>query len=144
MIAVRRRIYHKLRLYPSHNISQLTYSQVAITAAANSIQAFSTLTYTRQIYNTAPHLVTPLSGRTFGTWTFLSAIVRFYAAFNIHDPVVYKLAFATYVVAWAHFMGEWFVFGTAKWNRALAGPVFVSTGSLVWMLASWEGYVGRS
>lgn len=124
-----------------YRVSAYHYIQVAVTAAANSVQAFATLTYTREIYGYKPHLVTPLSGRTFGTWTFLSAIVRLYAAFNIHDPVLYQLAFATYGIAFAHFMSEWFVFGTAKWGRALAGPVFVSTGTLVWMSLVWDDYV---
>lgn len=121
--------------------SLTTFDQVSIISTANSIQAYSTLTYTREIYGRAPNLVTALSGRTFGTWTFLSSIIRLYAALNIHDPLVYQLALATYAVAWGHFMSEWFAFGTARWGRALAGPVIVSTGTLIWMLTTWSEYV---
>ena len=116
-------------------------SQVSVISVANSIQAYSTLTYTREIYGLAPHQVTSLSGRTFGTWTFLSSIIRLYAALNIHDPLVFQLALATYGVAWLHFVSEWVGFGTARWGRALAGPVVVSTGTLAWMLSTWGSYV---
>jgi len=116
-------------------------SQVSLISVGNSIQAYSTLTYTREIYGLAPHQVTSLSGRTFGTWTFLSSIIRLYAALNIHDPLVFQLAIATYGVAWMHFVSEWVGFGTARWGRALAGPVVVSTGTLAWMLSTWGSYV---
>ena len=115
--------------------------QVSLISVGNSIQAYSTLTYTREIYGLAPHQVTSLSGRTFGTWTFLSSIIRLYAALNIHDPLVFQLALATYGVAWLHFVSEWVGFGTARWGRALAGPVVVSTGTLAWMLSTWGSYV---
>lgn len=115
--------------------------QVAVTSAGNSIQAYSTLKYTSEIYQNTPGAVTPLTGRVFGTYTFLAAIIRFYAALNIHDPLIYQLAIATYGVAWFHFVSEWFVFKSARWGRALAGPVIVSNASLIWMLAVWGYYV---
>jgi hypothetical protein len=131
----------KRSLTAHHQTNTKTTIQVSIISVANSIQAYSTLTYTREIYGLAPNQVTSLSGRTFGTWTFLSSIIRLYAALNIHDPLVFQLALATYGVAWGHFMGEWMVFGTARWGRALAGPVVVSTGTLVWMFSTWGSYV---
>lgn len=82
-----------------------------------------------------------LSARTFGTWTFLSAVVRLYAAYNITDPLIYQLAVWTYGIAFGHFVTEWLVFGTAKWGAGLAGPVFVSTGTLAWMVTQWGWYV---
>ena len=85
--------------------------------------------------------VTPLSARTFGTWTAISSIVRLYAAYNIQAPVVYQLCFWTFVVAGFHFYSEWLVFGTARFGRGLAGPLAVATGSGVWMIAQWGGYV---
>ncbi|KAF2796688.1 ergosterol biosynthesis protein-like protein [Melanomma pulvis-pyrius CBS 109.77] len=132
---------------------------VAVISIGNSIQSYSTLRYTRRIYTPAsppspsgvpprtlkspetPSQVTPLSARTFGTWTLLTSIVRLHAAYNIHDPVIYKLALWTYGVAWLHFMSEWWVYGTTKWGMPLAGPVFVSTGSLLWMGLQWGFYV---
>jgi len=125
---------------------------VSIIAVGNSIQAYSTLTFTSQVYagsssdipktpssSTSP--ATPLSSRTFGTWTLIQSIVRLYAAYNIDNPQIYQMAILTYAVAWLHFMSEWWVFGTARWGRGLAGPVFVATGSLVWMSAQWGYYI---
>lgn len=116
-------------------------TQVSIVSLLNSVQAYSTLTYTRQIYKAQPDEVTGLSGRTFGTWTALSSVIRLYASLNIHDPRLYELALATYGIAWLHFMSEWQFFKTAGWGKGLGGPVFVSTGSLIWMISVWGSYV---
>jgi len=90
----------------------------------------------------APHTtITPLSARLFGTWTLIQSIVRLYAAYNISNPQIYQMAFLTYLVAFAHFMSEWWVFRTAKWGAPMAGPVFVSTGTLAWMVWGWGTYV---
>lgn len=130
--------------------------KVSVISIANSIQAYSTLHYTQRVYNgslkssnskTAPPSlsqtspVTPLSARTFGTWTFLSSVIRLYAAYHVHNKQVYELAFWTYGIAFAHFMSEWWVFGSARWGAGIAGPSFVSTGSLVWMWVQWGFYV---
>jgi hypothetical protein len=69
--------------------------------------------------------------------------VRFYAAYHVHEKAVYELCFWTYAVAWAHFMSEWFVFGTCKAGPGVAGPAVVSTVSLVWMWVQWGFYVGN-
>ncbi|KAF2475714.1 Erg28-like protein [Lindgomyces ingoldianus] len=138
---------------------------VSVISVANSIQAYSTLSYTQRVYSSviapsppsgglsrtlkqpsasSPETsspVTPLSARTFGTWTFLSSIIRLYAAYHINDPLIYQLALWTYAIAWGHFMSEWWIFGTARWGAGLAGPVFVSTGSLAWMWLQKDFYV---
>ncbi|KAF2455090.1 Erg28 protein [Lineolata rhizophorae] len=85
--------------------------------------------------------VTPLSARTFGTWTFTSAIVRVYAAYHINEPAWYQVAFWMLSITWVHFVAEWKVFGSAAWSRGLASPLIVSTTSLIWMLAQWGYYV---
>jgi hypothetical protein len=110
----------------------------------------------RQIYNADPEnsalkaipkndvshsTVTPLSARTFGTWTFITSVVRFYAAYNIDNPAMYKVGFATCLVASGHFISEWLLFKTARWNISLASPLAVSTGTLVWMLCQWRWYL---
>lgn len=96
---------------------------------------------TREVYLQSGSEISALSSRIFGTWTIISAIVRLYAAYNISNPQLYQLAICAYAVAWAHFMTEWLVFKTAAWGRGLAGPIFISTGSLVWMLSQWGYYV---
>jgi len=137
-------------------------------SVGNSLQAYSSLYLAQRIYNNNPNsssssssrktkppaktssssdlttatsnsTATPLSARTFGTWTIMTAVVRLAAAYNIDNPVAYQLALASYVVAWLHFTSEWLVFKTARWNSALAGPVCISTGSIVWMVAQ-RGY----
>jgi len=129
--------------------------QVSVISLANSIQAYLTLSATRQVYagpspnpkaakppaNTSISPVTPLSARTFGTWTALSSIVRLYGAYYISNPVVYEMVLWTYGIAFAHFASEWLVFGTARWGKGLAGPVIVSTVSTTWMLVQWGFYV---
>lgn len=131
----------------------------------NSIQTFTSLGPTQQVYSgsaatstlsgaklpaglppstiksTSP--VTPLSARTFGTWTAITAVVRLYAAYHIEHLPMYELAFWTFGVAWAHFMSEWWIFKTTKWGRGLAGPVIVSTSSMIWMWLQWDYYVKK-
>ncbi|KAK4554462.1 ergosterol biosynthesis protein [Recurvomyces mirabilis] len=133
---------------------------VSIVSIGNSAQAYLSLAGTREVYagpaqsipsgipastisktrqNNSP--VTELSARTFGTWTALSSIIRLYTAYNIHDPLIYQLCLWTYAIAFAHFTSEWLVFGTARWGRGLAGPIFIATGTLTWMLTQWSYYV---
>jgi hypothetical protein len=132
--------------------------QVSVLAIGNTIQAYLTLSYTSRVYSENPDkkapkptnpvtplaprsTVTPLSARTFGTWTAVQTMVRFYAAYNIDNPAIYQMALGTYVIAFAHFGSEWFYFKTVKWGAPLAGPVIVSTVSMVWMIMQWGYYV---
>ncbi|PMD13733.1 Erg28-like protein [Hyaloscypha hepaticicola] len=131
---------------------------VAITAFGNTIQCYTTLTFTSRVYEgptsfptvpnptptTPPSLnrqVTALSSRTFGTWSLIQAFVRLYAAYNIDNPAFYQLAYLTYAVAFGHFMSEWWYYGTCRWGKPLAGPAMVSTGTLIWMWLVWGDYV---
>ncbi|KAH6673643.1 hypothetical protein B0J14DRAFT_541237 [Halenospora varia] len=131
---------------------------ISIVSIGNSVQAYVTTTFTKQVYigprpktskpksaSAYPDLsmspATPLSSRTFGTWTLIQSLIRLYAAYNIDMPQFYQLAFLTYGVAWLHFMSEWLIFGTARWGRGLAGPICVATGSMVWMWLQWGFYV---
>lgn len=54
---------------------------------------------------------------------------------------MYQLAIWTFILAFGHFISEWSYFGTTKWGEGLAGPIFVSTGSLLWMIWQWRWYV---
>ncbi|KAK2626378.1 hypothetical protein QTJ16_004640 [Diplocarpon rosae] len=128
---------------------------ISLVALGNSVQSYLTLSYTARLYagpkpsssipkstpstNLSP--ATPLQSRTFGTWTLIQSAVRMYAAYNISNPAFYQLAFITYGVAWAHFMSEWWVFGTARWGEGLVFPVVVASSSLAWMWAQWGFYV---
>jgi Erg28 like protein len=118
---------------------------VSAVSVANSIQSYSTLVYTQRVYTgakgakTSP--VNELSARTFGTWTFLASVVRLFAAYYISDPQIYQIAFCSYAVAFAHFLSEWLIFKTTTWGAGLVGPIFVSSGTLVWMYMQWDFYV---
>lgn len=131
------------------------FLQLSVVSVGNSIQAYLTTSYSSQVYsgpsnpskpatayNPFPNSpVTPLSSRTFGTWTFISSVIRLYAAYYTDNPQIYQMAILTFVVAWFHFMGELVIFKTARWGKGLAGPATVSTVSIVWMLMQWGVYV---
>lgn len=128
-------------LYIFSRARKLTPEQLASISIGNSIQAYSTVAYTKRVYSGAPNEVTPLSARTFGTWTFVSAVVRIYAAYFIHEQKMYELAFAMLLGANFHFMMEWLVFKTARWGPGLSGPIIISSVSIVWMWTQWDFYV---
>jgi hypothetical protein len=130
-------------------VRQKTLSQLKLTseikastaASANCVQAYLTTSYVARVYLTNPEPTTRLQARTFGSWTFLSAIVRIYSAYHLSEPAFYQLCLWTFVIAWAHFTSEWLYFKTAKWKEGLAGPIIVANVSLVWMLWCWDDYV---
>lgn len=119
---------------------------ISVVSIFNSCQTYlkKDLTLTREVYSTAPRTeVTNLSARTFGTWTALTSIVRFYAAYNlVNNPQMYDLCIWTYVVALGHFASEWLVFGNCKLGKGLAGPLIVASTSLVWMFSQRSYYLG--
>lgn len=52
--------------------------------------------------------------RTFGVWTFLSALIRYYAAYRLHDYDWYVLGHWMFVFAIAHFGSVLLIFGAVK------------------------------
>ena len=115
---------------------------MAITSFFNTAQSHATTFYTRRIYNARPSDVTPLSARTFGTWTLLSGLVRLYTAYNIRNAVLYDLGMCTFAIAWLHFVLEWTMWGTIRSGRGLWEPFFISTVTIVWMWSARADYVG--
>ncbi|KAK2800125.1 hypothetical protein FQN50_008220 [Emmonsiellopsis sp. PD_5] len=113
---------------------------VSVVSVLNSSQAYLSATYTSQLYNSAP--ANGLQSRTFGTWTFLSAVLRAYAAYYIDEPHVYDLAMWTYAIAWTHFVSEWLIFGSAKPKGRFVSPLIVASGSLLWMAGQRGWYLG--
>lgn len=139
-------------------------AQLSVVSIANSVQAYLTLTYTARVYSENPSFktsnkktdepagpvagsshptstVTPLAARLFGTWTVAQSMVRLYAAYHISNPQLYQMAYLTFLIAFAHFMSEWWIFGTVKWGGPIAGPAIISTSGLVWMWLQWDFYV---
>lgn len=126
--------------------SRANNAQVSVVSAANSVQAYFSEAYTAQLYNGRladgrPH-TNAHSSRLFGTWTFLSAIVRFTAAYNITTPAVYDLAACTFGLALLHFVGEWLGFGSAQLKGRFVSPLIVASASLTWMLTQRDAYIG--
>ena len=115
---------------------------ISTVSLLNSVQNYATLSLTQRVYAAQPAQTTPLSARTFGTWTALSSVIRLYAAYHVTNPQVYQLALCSYAIAWVHFMSEWLVFKTAKLGAGLMGPLIVATTSLAWMASQWGFYVG--
>ncbi|OJT15207.1 Ergosterol biosynthetic protein 28 [Trametes pubescens] len=60
---------------------------VAVTATLNTIGNLTSVAASRKLYNNAPAYVNPLQSRTFAIWTLTSAVVRFYAAYNIENKM---------------------------------------------------------
>lgn len=119
---------------------------ISVVSVFNSLQTYlvKDLALTRKVYSAAPLTeVTNLSARTFGTWTFLTSVVRFYGAYHIvGNATMYNLCIWTFVVAGGHFVSEWLWFSNCKLDKGLAGPLVVASSSLVWMLTQREFYVG--
>ena len=87
-----------------HDLSSLCF-QPSIVSIGNSAECYGTMKLPHQIYNASPEnpalktiprndvshsTVTLLSARTFGPWTFITSVVRFYAAYNIDNPAMLR------------------------------------------------------
>ncbi|KAL5486091.1 ERG28 [Sanghuangporus weigelae] len=116
---------------------------VSTMALFNTVQCFTTTKLTRRLYAQAP-IVTDLQARTFAIWTLASAIVRFYAAYNITDKAVYDITLFTYLLAFGHFSSEVFIYRTAKFFSPVLSTFVVASTSLVWMVLQYDYYVQSS
>ncbi|KAJ5210993.1 Erg28 [Penicillium cf. griseofulvum] len=114
---------------------------VSVVSALNSLQAYNAPKYTSQLYSNGKVPASPLSGRIFGTWTFLSAVIRMTAAYNITNSVAYDLGMWTYGIALAHFIGE-IICGDASLEGRFLSPLVVASSSLVWMFTQRAAYLG--
>lgn len=116
---------------------------ISVVSLFNSAQTYvSGIKLTQRVYEGNPQQVTPLSARTFGTWTVLASIVRLYAAYHISNSAAYDIALSSYLLAGFHFGTEWLVFGTAKFGKGLLGPLVVASSSIVWMASQRNYYLG--
>jgi hypothetical protein len=85
---------------------------------------------------------TPLAARLFGTWTLVQSLVRLHAAYNLDSAPMYRLALATYVVAFAHFASEFLYFKSmVSIGKPQIFPFILSTVGIVWMLNQYSFYV---
>ncbi|EXJ80659.1 hypothetical protein A1O3_06943 [Capronia epimyces CBS 606.96] len=126
---------------------------VGVTAIGNAIQCYTTLSYTQRLYpgqaSTAPgkpsnvqsSLATPLSSRTFGTWTLAVGIVRVFAAYHINEASWYQMQMLTNVVGLVHFGLEAFVYKTSPPSGPWLAPVSVASIGTLWSIAQYGYYV---
>lgn len=127
--------------------------QVGATAIGNAIQSYNTLSYTQRLYAGQPPAgkttaslavtsdTTPLSSRTFGTWTLAVGIVRIFAAYNLDQASWYWMQLLTNVIGLVHFSLEAFVYKTCRPSGPWFAPVTVAMIGLVWSIAQYDFYV---
>lgn len=90
---------------------------------------------------TAKDQVTPLAGRLFGVYTFCAGIIRLYACYQLENPLLYKLAIWTHVIAAVHFTSETFVYKTIWFSGPQIFPFLAAYGGLLWMGLQYNHYV---
>ncbi|CAR28198.1 hypothetical protein ZYGR_0N06900 [Zygosaccharomyces rouxii] len=118
---------------------------ISVVSVFNSLQTYiSGLELTRQVYENSPQEVTPLSARTFGTWTLISSFIRLYGAFHLNENHIFQLTFISYSIALLHFSSELLIYRTCKIGKGILGPLVVATTSLTWMFYQKEYYTGSS
>ncbi|GME72303.1 unnamed protein product [Ambrosiozyma monospora] len=113
---------------------------IAVVSGFNTAQTYVDLNLTKKVYGGQPEQVTPLSARTFGTWTLISALIRLYTSYCINERNVYNICILSYCIALWHFGSEWLYYKTVKFDKGLAGPLIVSTLSITWMLTQRDFY----
>lgn len=124
---------------------------ISVVSSFNSCQTYlsSDLDLTKRVYEAeaapqhASPQVTHLSARTFGTWTFIASVIRFYGAYHVSNKQVYELVIASFAVAGVHFMSEWLVYKTCRFGKGFLGPLVVSSTSLVWMTLQKDFYLSN-
>lgn len=106
----------------------------------NSVQCYFSTDLTKKVYSQATD-ITPISVRTFGTWTLITSVVRLYGAWYPNIEPIYQLTLASFIVANLHFNIEWLVYKNCKFDKGLLGPFLVSTVSIIWMVYQYDHYV---
>ncbi|QLL32286.1 hypothetical protein HG536_0C04550 [Torulaspora globosa] len=116
---------------------------ISVVSVFNSLQTYvSGLELTRRVYENKPGETTALSARTFGTWTFVSAVIRLYGSLYLNEEHVFQLTFISYLIALGHFGSELLIFRTCKLGKGFMGPLIVASTSLIWMYKQKEYYTG--
>jgi len=91
------------------------------------------------LFDLQPNQVTPLYGRTFGTWTLLTCALCLICARNPRVPAIYGATLFSFVVALVHLGSELLLFKTMGLFNALQ-PLVVAAVSALWMGAGWNYY----
>ena len=123
--------------------ANVRHDQASALSLFNTVQSFLTLVFTRRVYagEARKTNITPLSSRLFGTWTFLSCIIRYYAAYHLDSRDIYIVTLWTFGIALFHFLSEWLVYGTMQFGKGIVPSLTVAIVSLVWMTLQYDFYV---
>jgi hypothetical protein len=113
---------------------------MSLLAILSTVQAYIFPGLTRRIYVVKSYQVTPLSTRTFGTWTLVSSVLRAYAAYRINNPELYALTLANFVISLWHWSTEWLWFGTTGFGVVWPSLAF-EISTILWMLNAWGFYI---
>jgi hypothetical protein len=141
-------------------------SQLSLIAIGNSAQNLITLHYSRRLYNgrylpntslppktdkynpedsvsklVSAHESPKATDQCFGTWTFITSVVRLYAAYNLHLAPMYNVAYWTYVVALGHFASELLYFKSMTLGVPQLFPLCLATIGIIWMPLVKDFYV---
>ncbi|KAI9336330.1 hypothetical protein BDR26DRAFT_864922 [Obelidium mucronatum] len=116
---------------------------IGVAAIYNSIQCFvPKMRLTHRIFARKPKEATSLAARQMGLWTFTSALIRVYAAYNLSNPAVYQLCMWTYGLACFAFLGEVFIHKTAPLSSPGVWPALIfSSCGLTYMALYYDSYV---
>ena len=114
----------------------LLFSSLAVfNTVANYLSFPAPFFGTVQIYPKAQ--VTTLQGRTFGTWTIISAVVRLQLAYDPSNMQLYGLSMFTFAVASFHFGCEYFLFRTMSTKSLLQSGFTWDSLTAVFMAIGW-------
>lgn len=86
--------------------------------------------------------MTPLAARLFAAWTFITGVIRLYAAYDVSNPVLYQLSLLTHIVAASHFLSELLIFKTCPPSGPLVFPIIAGSTGSIWMALQYAHYVG--
>ncbi|KAL2095001.1 hypothetical protein ACEWY4_009720 [Coilia grayii] len=112
---------------------------VSVVALGNTIQSFRDHSFlSEKLYTGSPEFVNGLQARTFGIWTLLSSIVRFFCALDIQNKTLYHITLWTFVLALGHFISEAFIYKTAPLTVGVVAPLLVASFSIVGMLIGYQ------
>jgi hypothetical protein len=87
---------------------------------------FYPATLGESVFGRALSQVTPLTARTFGTWTLLSSVVTLMCALNIESGPLYRTTMASFVIAIVYFFLEVEIYRTVDVRSAMTPFIIAS------------------
>lgn len=121
------------------NVLRSWLVMVSVIAMGNTVQSFRDHSFlSEKLYTGSPEFVNGLQARTFGIWTLLSSIIRFFCAVDIQNRTLYHITLWTFVLALGHFLSEAFIYKTAPLTIGVMAPLLVASFSIVGMLLGYQ------